>query len=733
MTIPDRNAAAVRLAIAVSGLMIAYQVAGRATRDALFLSHFNVTTLPRMVALAAIVSLVAALAMSRILGRFGPGRLVPALLVGSALFQLAAWGLLAVLPRLATVLFYFQFNGMGALLVSAFWSLVNERFDPRTAKRSVALIGIAGTVGGVSGGLMAERVGALLSVSAMLPALSVLHLVAAALLLRVRAVPATSGAREPAPAVVQPAGFRALAASPYLRMLAAALILGTVSEGLLDYVFKASAKQAFGHGDALLRFFALFYTAINVLAGGVGAVLGRRALERLGLARTVGVLPWSVALGSAGAIAFPGLWAVVLARGAEATARNSLYRGGYELLFTPLPPEEKRAAKPLLDVGAVRAGDMLAAGLIQAALLVTLLDPHTLMLALAVLSAVAGIVLTIRLHGGYVAALERSLVARAGQLDMSSTMLDRTARMTMATMGITVDRARRSGRAGAATGATTGTDETDPALLRLAELHSSDPGRVRAALRAGPLEPVHVARAIELLGSDDVSHTALDVLSGVAARHTGQLVDALLDPASEFAVRRRVPAAIAHAASPRAVDGLLAGLHDPRFEVRVRCGRALAKVSAESPALVVDRARVLEAVLSEVAVGRQVWESQQPLGEDTDDPLELGDALRERSSRSLEHVFILLSLVLPRQPLQIAFQGLHTDDPQLRGTALEYLETALPVPVREKLWPFIGDRPAADRPSRPREQVVADLIAARSSIVLSLEDLEKLRDHLDIP
>jgi hypothetical protein len=126
-----------------------------------------------------------------------------------------------------------------------------------------------------------------------------------------------------------------------------------------------------------------------------------------------------------------------------------------------------------------------------------------------------------------------------------------------------------------------------------------------------------------------------------------------------------------------------------------------------------------------------VWESQQPLGEDAEDPLELGDALRERSSRSLEHVFVLLSLVLPRQPLQIAFQGLHTEDPQLRGTALEYLETALPAPVREKLWPFIGDRPTRDRPSRPREQVVADLIAARSSIVLSLDQLKELRDHLD--
>lgn len=41
------------------GPLIAFQEAGRATRDALFLSHFSVTTLPRMIAIASVVALVA--------------------------------------------------------------------------------------------------------------------------------------------------------------------------------------------------------------------------------------------------------------------------------------------------------------------------------------------------------------------------------------------------------------------------------------------------------------------------------------------------------------------------------------------------------------------------------------------------------------------------------------------------------------------------------------------------
>jgi hypothetical protein len=100
--------------------------------------------------------------------------------------------------------------------------------------------------------------------------------------------------------------------------------------------------------------------------------------------------------------------------------------------------------------------------------------------------------------------------------------------------------------------------------------------------------------------------------------------------------------------------------------------------------------------------------------------------LRDRASRSLEHVFTVLSLVLPPQALRVAFRGLYTDDPQLRGTALEYLETALPAPVRAKLWPFLDDHPRrAAAPARPREEVVAELLRSKESIALNLAALRR--------
>jgi hypothetical protein len=98
--------------------------------------------------------------------------------------------------------------------------------------------------------------------------------------------------------------------------------------------------------------------------------------------------------------------------------------------------------------------------------------------------------------------------------------------------------------------------------------------------------------------------------------------------------------------------------------------------------------------------------------------------VRDRANRSLEHVFTLLALVLPRKPLRIAFQGLHTDDHLLRATALEYLESSLPPAIRRPLWPYLEDnRPRRGEPARPTEEALDALLKSNASISLKLEEL----------
>ena len=168
------------------------------------------------------------------------------------------------------------------------------------------------------------------------------------------------------------------------------------------------------------------------------------------------------------------------------------------------------------------------------------------------------------------------------------------------------------------------------------------------------------------------------------------------------------------------------GLDDMRFEVRFQCARSLAAIVEKNPRVRIDRDTVLRVVRREVAASRSVWEGRQLLDDmaNADDEESRLEALvSARASRSLAHVFTLLALVLPPEPLRVAFAGLHATDQALRGTALEYLDAVLPPDIREQLWPFLEDERHTRRPARPRDEIVADLLRSNESIARNLDAL----------
>ena len=183
------------------------------------------------------------------------------------------------------------------------------------------------------------------------------------------------------------------------------------------------------------------------------------------------------------------------------------------------------------------------------------------------------------------------------------------------------------------------------------------------------------------------------------------MIDALIDPNQDFTVRRRLARAFSTGVSQRAVDGLMLGLDDPRFEVRFQCGRSLTSIVEKNPRVRIEAEQIFAVVLREVTVGRSVWESRRLLDQfEAQDRGSLVDAfVRDRASDSLAHVFTLLALVLP-EPLQIAFRSLHTDDryprhgPRIPGRAS-------PAPIRQAVVAFSRGSAREGGPQRPRDQV----------------------------
>ena len=729
---------AVSIAMLCAAAVTAQFIAGKATRDALYLANLDVTSLPAMVMATAVVSIGLVAVTSKGLRSVSPGVFVPAAFVVSAVMLLLEWLLLPFAPRAAAILVYLQVSGVGPLLGSGFWLIATERFDPHTAKKRFGQIAGAGTLGGLVGGFVSERVGIVFGVAAVLPVLAAANLYCAWVVRRLAvsyaratAARAVDVAPDLAPESPRP-GLRVLHDAPYLRNLAGLVLLGTLGAALLDYLFKAQAVAAFGRGEGLIRFFAWYYAATSLITFALQTSSARFSLEKLGLAVTTGTPSFAVLAGGVAGLVAPGLPSMVAARAGETVFRGALFRSAYELFYTPMPPAERRAAKSLIDVGVDRFGDAMGGGVIQ--LVLILLAPashYAAILAVAIGSAAVALLLARRLNRGYIHTLERSLLNRALELDFSD-VEDLTTRTVM----MQTIRGRTLPGQKTVSAAPERVPESpssvDPELAEIQALRSRDRARITAVLRHDEGMPATlVPHVIPLLAWDPVAEDAIFALRKVAEERVGELIDALIDPNQPFAVRRRLARVFSVCVSQRASDGLILGLDDQRFEVRFQCGRSLAAILAKNPRVRVPEQAIYEVVLREVAVGRPVWESHRLL-DGMDDP-EGGPSfvdkfIRDRTSQGLAHVFTLLSLVQPAEPLQIAYRGLLTDDENLRGTSLEYLEGTLPPAIRARLWPFLEDRRAPNRTARPRDEILRDLLRSHPSIQLRLEEVRQEAD-----
>jgi hypothetical protein len=670
------------MAMAVSALMMAHQVAGKAARDGIFLSQFDTSTLPKMVAAAALVAIISSVLRGRTLVRVGPFRVTAISFAVSGALQAFEWLLLQYHPHVAACLIYLHVVAFGAILLSGFWSLINEFFDPRSAKLVFGRISGWGTLGGLAGGLLAERVAAWVSSSAVVLLLAVLHLLCAGLLWRAFPMTAVGGKKADHPNPTTVAG--AVRRYPFLLTIAGLVLAASAGAALLDFVFKAQAAQALGKGAPLLRFFGLYYTATSLLIFLVQTFVTRFALH-VGLAASASTLPVTVAAGSLAALFIPGFRVLSGVRGMEILIRGSLFRSAYELFFTAVAPPEKRAVKSIIDVGVDRMGDAVGAGLVGLFLFFAPGQYNGILLSVFACSVVA-FLLAMRLRNGYVSALEKSLVERAVELD-PALLEDSTTRSVLMQTVVAKHSPLSPGMQTVAP-AQAPALTNDSFIRRAAELRSGDAQRaIQIAEKLGPEDWALAPLLINLLAWDPAMPSARDALRRMGPKITGMLLDVLLEHDRDFTVRRRLPRVLAFVRSKRSVDGLFAALEDQRFEVRFYSGRALYLLLRDNPELSVEPERIWTAVNRELSLQKSVWQSHRLLDsrDSRDSDWFFDEQLQDSADRNLEHLFTLLSLLLPEDAVRIAFRALHTEDRQLKGTAFEYLESATPPDTRGPL------------------------------------------------
>jgi ATP:ADP antiporter, AAA family len=668
-----------RLAMATASVMLAHLVAGKAFRDAAFLSAWPATALPLMTIATAVGVVLLVPLFSRLVGSLGPVWVVAAGFTLSAAGHAIEWSLYDA-GRWVVVAIYLHLAATSGLLLSGFWSLVDERFDPAAARASFGRIAAAGTAGGVLGGIAAERMATMMEPAVVLLLLALLHLVCAVGSLGIGRFPALLSHRPESPA----SGARRVMATPYLRVIAGIVICTAAGSAILDYLIKSQASSALGTGPQLLRFFAGFYAVVQVLTF-VAQTGMRPALARLGIGATIRTLPAAVGAGGLAALVAGGWPMIVLLRGLESVVRGSFFRNGYELLFVPMDPGDRRRVKTAIDVTCDRAGEAAGAGIVQVLLTVAAVVSGWL-LAIVVMLAAASYWLGRRLDQLYLGVVEQELLKRR---DAPPIAFSSEAGWTI----VSFDKGPlvRSGAVPNVPSHVQPPDVLPPPIALLADLKSGSRTSVERALRRiRDHERMHVAAVIDLLAWDAVVPLARAALEACVPKHLGMLVDALLDPQTDFAIRRRLPRILGTAATERSLQGLVHALDDARFEVRYHCSRAIDRILARNPDLAVDPVRMLAVVERELSVSTQVWQGYRLLDRpDTDGSPDMSDAPPGLGQRNVEHVFLLLATFIPREPLDAAMRGIASPNAGVRGLAAEYLGQVLAPGVLAKLQVLI--------------------------------------------
>src|SRR5262245_21558711 len=350
----------VATAMVGSAVVGAQYIAGKAARDTLFLTYFDASSVPNIKVAMAFSSIVLVILSTRVLKRISPATWVPLAYAVSALLFIGEWILARTAPRPGASVLYLHVSSLGPMLGSGYWSIASESFDPYTAKRRFGQIAGAGTLAGFTAALLGSVAaswdqpgGAPYGTIAMLPALAVANAVCAWQIRRMaRSSRGATEQRASTEVAVDPSrsGLRVLAEAPYLRALAALVFLGAIAAAFVDLAFVTQVKASIGKGPGLGKFFYRYNAALSLVTFLVQTLGSRIALEKFGLAVAASTPGSTFLLGGMTTLLFPGFWSIVSTRWSEAVLRASIYRAGYELFYTPLPPNDKRSVKSIIDV-----------------------------------------------------------------------------------------------------------------------------------------------------------------------------------------------------------------------------------------------------------------------------------------------------------------------------------------------------------------------------------------------
>lgn len=342
----------------------------------------GVRNIPWLFTATLIAMIVANPIFSALVARFPRRKFVPYTYHFFILNLVAFWLMWRTLPESNHVwigrVFFVWVSVFNLFVVSVFWAFMADIFRTGQGRRLFGFIGVGGTIGGITGGVLtASLVGILGPTNMLLASAGLLELaVVVVWMLGTHADrESTAAGNEPVAHADEPRGDRDAAIgggfmagithvlkSPYLLGIVAYMLLYTIGSTFLYIQQAAIVDQTFGDDSArVTSFFASVDVATNVLTLIIQGGFFGRFVRWLGIAVTLSLVPILSVLGFLSLGLVPTLAVIVVFQILRRAGNYAVARPSRETLFIPLTREDKYKAKSFIDTFVYRAGDQIGA------------------------------------------------------------------------------------------------------------------------------------------------------------------------------------------------------------------------------------------------------------------------------------------------------------------------------------------------------------------------------------
>jgi AAA family ATP:ADP antiporter len=291
------------------------------------------------------------------------------LIVSSLLFFIVTCPLFGILfmgkveaPTWLPLTFWVWSNVFVVVLITQFWMVINDIFNPREAKRLIGFFGSGGILGGIVGGLFGGFLARTIPDYLLFVATGILIL--SCLFInyvfirqkRERSETEVVNDRPKGRSDLKKVGFRtgfdAVRNHKYLVLIASVVAITEIVSTLIDFQTKTFIEVEFARKN-LLSFFAFFEAALLVIPLLFQLFITSKLIKRYGILVSLLLYPLTIlacSLGLAGFAMSAGFYFAIIIKTSDKSLSFSINQSIREILYIPVAQEYKNRAKIFIDM-----------------------------------------------------------------------------------------------------------------------------------------------------------------------------------------------------------------------------------------------------------------------------------------------------------------------------------------------------------------------------------------------